>query len=155
MKPRPRSHDSPAQGTGASRARQLPAPISQTAANSGFLPTQGPPTHLNLGEPDRSAVQNSVERSPLEMKYPAMCLAITLLWGHPEMDEYFNRFWLADPDSEPIDPDAMADLMLLARLHDCLSPAARATSRATPRRTSDGLSPAAPRSTVPGRPFRW
>lgn len=60
--------------------------------------------------------------SKLERKYPQMARAISLLWGYPEMNEYFDKLWLADGASEPIDPEVMADLMLLARVHQDVLP---------------------------------
>jgi len=52
-----------------------------------------------------------------------MARAIELLWGYAEMNEYFDKLWLADGRSEPIDPEVMADLMLLARIHQHIAPA--------------------------------
>jgi len=60
--------------------------------------------------------------SVLEVRRPDMARAITLLWGHPEMDEYFQRLWLSDGNQLPIDPDAMSELMLLAQVHRVLFP---------------------------------
>jgi hypothetical protein len=60
--------------------------------------------------------------SKLERVYPAMANAIRLLWGFPEMNEYFDKLWLADDRAEPIDPEVMADLMLLARVHQDIVP---------------------------------
>jgi len=60
--------------------------------------------------------------SVLEARRPDMARAITLLWGHPEMDEYFQRLWLSDGNQLPIDPDAMSELMLLAQVHRILFP---------------------------------
>lgn len=51
-----------------------------------------------------------------------MANAIRLLWGYPEMNEYFDKLWLADGRAEPIDPEVMADLMLLARVHQEIVP---------------------------------
>jgi hypothetical protein len=48
--------------------------------------------------------------------------AITLLWGHPEMNVYFEKLWLDDGSRTPIAPEAMSELMLLAGVHQCLSP---------------------------------
>lgn len=62
------------------------------------------------------------QRTKLERNYPGIANAIRLLWGHPEMNEYFDKLWLADERSEPIDPEVMADLMLLARVHQELLP---------------------------------
>lgn len=121
MKPRARLYD-PFAAADAWTPRPAKPVFAHTAANSAFLPTQGAPTQVNLGSsPSREAQQ--AERSPLEAKYPGMAMAVTMLWGYPEMNDYFSKLWLADENSEPIDPDAMADLMLLARLHQHLAPA--------------------------------
>jgi len=62
------------------------------------------------------------DRSVLETLHPGIAHAITLLWGYPEMDEYFSKLWLADDRQMPIHPEAMSELMLLARVHEaCLS----------------------------------
>ena len=53
----------------------------------------------------------------LETRYPGMAHAITLLWGHPEMNDYFRKLWLADDNQTPIEPEAMSELMLLAQVH--------------------------------------
>ncbi len=65
--------------------------------------------------------------SVLEAKYPGMAQAVTLLWGHPEMNAYFERIWMADSAHTPLHPDAMAELMMLARLHQELRPQRPAT----------------------------
>lgn len=57
------------------------------------------------------------DRSVLETRYPGMAHAITLLWGYPEMNEYFRKLWLADESLTPIEPEAMSELMLLAQVH--------------------------------------
>jgi hypothetical protein len=72
-----------------------------------------------------SASATSTESAPnglsrLERCYPQIAKALTLLWGYPEMNDYFAKLWLSD--SDPIDPEAMADLMLLARVHRELAP---------------------------------
>ncbi|HXF47255.1 MAG TPA: hypothetical protein VNK91_14160 [Burkholderiaceae bacterium] len=56
----------------------------------------------------------------LETRYPGMVQAITLMWGHPELNAYFDRLWLSDGTQTPIDPDAMSELMLLAQIHQHL-----------------------------------
>lgn len=60
--------------------------------------------------------------SIVEARHPDVAHAITLLWGYPEMNEYFERIWVADGFHAPIDPDAMSELMLLARLHQAITP---------------------------------
>jgi hypothetical protein len=62
------------------------------------------------------------ELSIVEARHPDVARAITLLWGYPEMNEYFERIWVADGFHAPIDPDAMSELMLLARLHQAITP---------------------------------
>jgi hypothetical protein len=47
---------------------------------------------------------------------------MTLLWGHPEMNLYFEKLWMADGTQTPIAPEAMSELMLLAGVHRWLSP---------------------------------
>lgn len=61
-------------------------------------------------------------RSVVETRYPGMAHAISLMWGYPEMNAYFDRLWLADGSQTPIDPEAMSELMLLAQIHQVLVP---------------------------------
>jgi hypothetical protein len=123
MKPRARIYDPFASAT-AWTPRPAKPTFEHTAANSTFLATQqGPLTQVNVGPtPSRAAQLNAAERSPLEARYPAIAMAITHLWGYPEMNDYFSKLWLSDGNAEPIDPEAMADLMLLARIHQHLAP---------------------------------
>jgi|GEM_PF-1310568 len=69
-----------------------------------------------------SAAQGATQTSILETRHPEIARAVSLLWGYPEMNEYFDRLWLADGSQGPIDPDAMSELMLLARVHQMLLP---------------------------------
>lgn len=91
MRPRPRFYDPYARASTLSPLRREPAPARKPAPAS--------------------------DRSVLEARYPGMAHAITLLWGHPEMNEYFRKLWLADGSQTPIDPEAMSELMLLAQIH--------------------------------------
>jgi len=61
-------------------------------------------------------------RSVLEAAHPDILQAITLLWGYPEMNAYFEKLWLADGGQAPIEPEAMSELMLLAGVHRWLTP---------------------------------
>jgi len=83
-------------------------------------------------------------RSKLERNYPAIANSIRLLWGYPEMNEYFAKLWLADGRSEPIDPEVMADLMLLARVHQELLPARPKASMASIYGSAYGERPVKP-----------
>jgi hypothetical protein len=69
-------------------------------------------------------VPNPVQRHPsvLESLHPEIVHAITLLWGYPEMNQYFEKLWLDDGTQAPIAPEAMSELMLLAGVHRWLSP---------------------------------
>jgi hypothetical protein len=60
--------------------------------------------------------------SVLEARHPDVVQAITLLWGYPEMNSYFARLWLDDGNGRPLAPEAMSELMLLAAVHQWLTP---------------------------------
>ncbi len=94
MRPRPRSYDPFA------RLQTLSPPVREPA-----------PAARSRGAPDAH------DRSVLEMRYPGIAHAITLMWGYPEMNEYFRKLWLADGNQTPIEPEAMSELMLLAQIH--------------------------------------
>ncbi len=64
----------------------------------------------------------SRQPSVLEAFHPDIVQAITLLWGHPEMNQYFEKLWLDDGTRSPIAPEAMSELMLLASVHRWLAP---------------------------------
>ena len=61
-------------------------------------------------------------RSAVERGYPAVVRAMTLLWGHPEMNQYFEKIWSGQDPSLNLDPEAMAELMLLAAVHQRICP---------------------------------
>jgi hypothetical protein len=78
-----------------------------------------------------SASASDEGRSVIETRYPGMAHAISLMWGYPEMNAYFDRLWLADGSQTPITPDAMSELMLLAQVHQSLVPQRPGRSLAT------------------------
>ncbi len=92
------------------------------------IPSLGRPKadHSRREEPARPAAPatDPVVRQPsvLEARHPEIVQAITLLWGYPEMNQYFEKLWLDDGSGSPIAPEAMSELMLLAGVHRCLSP---------------------------------
>lgn len=101
--------------TGGSAAREATRPANATSSR---------PATVSAPAAARRTL-NGVHRgnsSVLEICHPEIARAITLLWGFPEMNEYFDRLWLADNAGGPIDPDAMSDLMLLSRVHQMLLP---------------------------------
>jgi len=75
-----------------------------------------------LRRDDLAARDALVGESVLEARHPEVARAVMLMWGHPELNEYFERLWLADGNLGPLDPDAMSELMLLARIHQGLVP---------------------------------
>src|SRR5262245_37481862 len=103
MKPRLRSYDPFA---------NLQPRVALSAANDAV--TRLPPTP--------AASSNSNSRSILESRYPGMAQSISLMWGYPELNAYFDRLWLADGSQTPIDPEAMSELMLLAQIHQSIVP---------------------------------
>jgi hypothetical protein len=70
-------------------------------------------------------------RSVIEARYPGMLQAISLMWGYPELNAYFDRLWIADGSQTPIDPEAMSELMLLAQIHQSIVPQRPGRSLAT------------------------
>jgi hypothetical protein len=74
-----------------------------------------------------------VSRDPsvLEALHPEIVQAITLLWGYPEMNQYFEKLWLDDGTRSPIAPEAMSELMLLAGVHRWLAPQVPARTMAS------------------------
>lgn len=85
----------------------------------GALPASAEPVPAAArGRPAEAAADISI----VEARHPEIARAISLLWGFPEMNQYFDRLWLADGNQGPIDPDAMSELMLLARIHQSIVP---------------------------------
>jgi len=110
------------------RRSSLPA-LPETRSEAGSLPPLTPDitTARERPAPSRSgssgpALDPLADISIVEARHPDIARAITLLWGYPEMNEYFDRIWVADGFHTPIDPDAMSELMLLARLHQSILP---------------------------------
>jgi hypothetical protein len=101
MKPRLRSYDP--------FADLLPR-VAQPAANDAVTRVTPPPA------------SKGSDRSVIESRYAAMAHAISLMWGYPEMNAYFDRLWLADGSQTPLDPEAMSELMLLAQIHQTIVP---------------------------------
>jgi len=96
-------------GQGAGQAwPPIARPATRTAANDPVRPARTATSHGEL--------------SVLETRHPQMARAIELLWGHEEMNLYFDKLWLADGRQEPIDPETMSELMLLAQIHTLLVP---------------------------------
>ncbi len=98
-------------------------------------PTRSPPPPARSARPATSSPANAADAastaavdedvrldvSVLEAKHPAIAKAVVVLWGSREMNEYLTQLCLGD-GIEPIDPDAMSDLMLLSRIHHSVVP---------------------------------
>jgi hypothetical protein len=93
---------------------------SRFAAFTGTvgLPTQRPQTlrPATLGPLHAPSPGSALEG------YPAVVRALTLLWGRPEMNQYFDKVWSGQDPTLNLDPDALADLMLLAGVHRHICP---------------------------------
>ena len=60
--------------------------------------------------------------SILEQRYPAAVRTLTLLWGYPELNQWFDKISTgADPKLE-FEPAALAELMLLSSIHQRVCP---------------------------------
>jgi hypothetical protein len=96
-------------------------PISRFAAfgNPSEQTLEGYPTVARA-----PAVQAGLagDASVLEQRYPAVVQALKLLWGHPEMNQYFEKVSSGQDAALNLDPAAMAELMLLASVHQRICP---------------------------------
>jgi hypothetical protein len=101
MKPRLRSYDPFA---------NLHPQVRQPAANDAMT------------RPAAAPIAKSSGASVLESRYPGVLQSVSLMWGYPELNAYFDRLWLGDGAQAPIDPEAMSELMLLAQVHQILVP---------------------------------
>jgi len=95
-------------------------PGRPTMGGLGSLPASAEPAPAPAR--NRPQVAPAADTSIVEARHPEIARAISLLWGFPEMNQYFDRLWLADGNQGPIDPDAMSELMLLARIHQSIVP---------------------------------
>ena len=88
------------------------------------------------GQPASNASQRAVAASPvsdaslsvLERRHPAVIQTLRLLWGYPELNQYFEKVYSGRDCSLNLAPDAMAELMVLAGVHQRICPHRPATS---------------------------
>jgi hypothetical protein len=74
---------------------------------------------VTLDLPRRLPSQPSV----LERDHPAIVRTLTLLWGYPELNQYFDNIASGlDTRLSGLDPTAMAELMLLSAVHQGVCP---------------------------------
>lgn len=62
------------------------------------------------------------ETSVIEQRHPAIVQALTLLWGRPEMNRYFQKIAEGQAPVPDLHPSALAELMLLADIHRRICP---------------------------------
>ena len=60
--------------------------------------------------------------SVLERRHPAVIQTLRLLWGYPELNQYFEKIYSGRDSSLNLAPDAMAELMVLANVHQRICP---------------------------------
>jgi hypothetical protein len=59
----------------------------------------------------------------LEEKFPRIAQQLTLLWGHPEMEKFFEKLWIDDRgDRQGFPAECMTELMFVASLHQAAFP---------------------------------
>ena len=74
---------------------------------------------------DRAAPASPVSEvalSVLERRHPAVIQTLRLLWGYPELNQYFEKVYSGRDSSLNLAPDAMAELMVLAGVHQRICP---------------------------------
>ena len=60
--------------------------------------------------------------SVLERRHPSVIQTLRLLWGYPELNQYFEKVYSGRDSSLNLAPDAMAELMVLAGVHQRICP---------------------------------
>ena len=82
---------------------------------------EGRPAHgSSTPVPSKPAPSSSL--SVLERRHPAVIQTLRLLWGFPELNQYFEKVYSGADSSLNLMPDAMAELMLLASVHQRICP---------------------------------
>ena len=65
---------------------------------------------------------NDSALSVLERRHPAVIQTLRLLWGYPELNQFFEKVYGGRDASLSLAPDAMAELMVLAAVHQRICP---------------------------------
>jgi len=66
--------------------------------------------------------------SVLERRHPAVIQTLRLLWGYRGLNQYFEKVYSGRDSSLNLAPDAMAELMVLASVHQRICPQRPAAS---------------------------
>lgn len=69
-----------------------------------------------------SAQPQSTQLSVLEQRHPAVIQTLRLMWGYPELNQYFEKVYSGSDSSLNLEPAAMAELMVLAGVHQRICP---------------------------------
>jgi hypothetical protein len=112
--------------------------ISGVLPNGSGLPARAAPS-ASAGS------SRAAGESVLERRYPGVVRALILMWGYPELTEFLNRVALGlDERLRDIEPDALAELMLLEQIHRsfCAGRTPHAVESHPALRASGGLRPA-------------
>ena len=72
--------------------------------------------------PATAPTANESSLSVLERRHPAVIQTLRLLWGYPELNQYFEKVYSGRDSSLNLAPDAMAELMVLASVHQKICP---------------------------------
>jgi hypothetical protein len=73
-------------------------------------------------KPTAGLVSDRTAESAIEQRYPAVTRSLTLLWGHPEMNQFFEKISSGEDATLNLDPQALSELMLLAAVHQRVCP---------------------------------
>lgn len=69
-----------------------------------------------------NAHAGATQLSVLEQQHPAVIQTLRLLWGYPELNQYFEKVYSGRDASLNLEPAAMAELMVLAGVHRRICP---------------------------------
>jgi hypothetical protein len=83
---------------------------------------EGRPATLGAAPAPTTQRGSTSPLSVLEQRYPAVVQSLTLLWGYPEMNQYFSKVGSGQDPTVNLDPAAMSELMVLAEIHRRICP---------------------------------
>ncbi len=91
--------------------------VASIDANLEGRPALSPSTHAPASASDSDACLSVLER-----RHPAVIQTLRLLWGYPELNQYFEKVYSGRDASLNLAPDAMSELMVLASVHQRICP---------------------------------
>lgn len=83
---------------------------------------EGQPVLRSAPRTTASEQAKDAQRSILEQRHPAVIQTLRLLWGYPELNQYFEKVYSGRDSDLNLAPEAMAELMLLASVHQRICP---------------------------------